>query len=68
MYIGADEEFEKQIAAANQKCSMFFDMMKKDKEQALLLPPYEFEVCCATFVSSTLVWSCVAASHVPTVL
>ena len=66
VFIGANEEFEKQIAAANQKCSVFFDMMKKDKEQALLLPPYEFEVCWAPFVSSTLMWSCVAVNHVPT--
>lgn len=43
---GANDELEKQIVAANQKCSDFFVMMKKDKEQALLLPPYEFEVCC----------------------
>ena len=55
VYPGANDELEKQIATANQKCSMFFDMMKKDKEQALLLPPYEFEVCWAPFVSCALV-------------
>ncbi len=45
---GVSEDFEKQIAIANTKCSEFFRMMKHDKEQALLLPPYEFEVqlCC----------------------
>ena len=42
---GANEDVEKQLVAANQKCSDFFAMMKKDKEQALLLPPFEFEVC-----------------------
>lgn len=45
---GVSKDFEKQIAIANTHCSEFFRIMKHDKEQALLLPPYEFEVqlCC----------------------
>ena len=45
---GVSKDFEKQIAIANTRCSEFFRIMKHDKEQALLLPPYEFEVqlCC----------------------
>lgn len=61
LYAGANDELEKQIAAANQKCSEFFVMMKKDKEQALLLPPYEFEVRRLSVVHSALPQSCVAA-------
>ena len=46
---GVNEDFEKHIAIANTHCSEFFRMMKHDKQQALLLPPYGFEVqpCCA---------------------
>lgn len=36
-------------------------MMKKDKEQALLLPPYEFEVCYLPVEFTTLAQTCVAA-------
>ncbi len=48
---GVNEDFEKQIAIANTKCSEIFRMMKHDKGQALLLPPHEFEVqlCCCVW-------------------
>ena len=41
---GANEDFEKQILVANSKCTEFFRLMRQDKEQALLMPPFEFEV------------------------
>ena len=61
LHAGANDDLEKQIAFANQKCSDFFVMMKKDKEQALLLPPYEFEVCCLPVECTTLTQIRVAA-------
>lgn len=42
---GANDEFEKQMVIANDKCSQFFTTMKSDKEKALTSPPFEFEVC-----------------------
>ena len=47
MSAGANDDLEKNIAIANTRCSEFFAMMKKDKEQALLSPPFVFEVSLA---------------------
>ena len=50
--IGANDEFEKQMVIANSKCSEFFVMMKKNKEQALLSPPFDFQVQFLAFAYS----------------
>lgn len=41
---GSDDVLEQNLALANEQCSAFFDLMKKNKEQALLSAPYEFQV------------------------
>lgn len=56
---GANDELDKQMAVANVKCSEFFAMMK-EKEKALLEPPYEFEV---RWLCTTDAQPCAAVGH-----
>lgn len=60
---GANDELDKHIAAANVKCTEFFAMMTKDKAQALLLPPYDFEVCWLSSMLTTFAFLCAPAGH-----
>ena len=48
---GANDDLEQQMVIANQKCTQFFVTMRKDREKALLSPPFEFEVCITALVA-----------------